>query len=459
MTEADLRSALQKEPTRLDLLMSLGVLLDKKGENHEAETVFRRAHERYPRHSQLASNLGLSLYKLGRLEECIPFYRLALQGLPNDPDLLTWTAAALNYLGEFEESESCLNRALEVAPTHDDACNQKGRFCRQRGDSTQASNWFRRTLAQHPEHPEARLNLGIIQLARGRWSSGWRHYVHRHNWTEPRLALPSWAEYPSGNHTDHLLLLSEQGLGDELFFLRFAPSLAVRGLKLTYRCSPKLAPLLASLPWMNSSPSMPDKKAFDRTLWVGDLPLLLGADKDESLPPPLKLSPAPTSLHKIDNFFPKKKNQFVGLTWRAGLRGHSKLHKEMPIEALIQALNSLDATGVVLQRDPEARELELLHSKCRLPPVDLSALNDNLEDMLAALSLLDEIWGVSNTNVHMAAGLGVSLRVFVPWPAEWRWMESGDKSPWFKGATLYRETPSGGWASALESFFKDIISL
>ena len=61
--------------------------------------------------------------------------------------------------------------------------------------------------------------------------------------------------------------------------------------------------------------------------------------------------------------------------------------------------------------------------------------------MAAVLSLIDEYVGVSNTNMHIRAGLGKTARVLVPFPPEFRWMHAGSQSPWFAGCQLYRQPP------------------
>ena len=88
---------------------------------------------------------------------------------------------------------------------------------------------------------------------------------------------------------------------------------------------------------------------------------------------------------------------------------------------------------------------------------DLTALNDDLEDMLAALSLLDEYVAVSNTNVHLRAGAGRTSRVLVPNPPEWRWMAAGDESPWFPGCRVYRQKLSGDWEEAFAALTGDLL--
>jgi len=79
---------------------------------------------------------------------------------------------------------------------------------------------------------------------------------------------------------------------------------------------------------------------------------------------------------------------------------------------------------------------------------DFSALNEDLEGMLALLALIDEYIGVSNTNMHLRAAAGRTAHVLVPCPAEWRWMAAGESSPWFPGFSIYRQGLDGNWGPA-----------
>ena len=91
------------------------------------------------------------------------------------------------------------------------------------------------------------------------------------------------------------------------------------------------------------------------------------------------------------------------------------------------------------------------------PVHDFTALNEELEGMLALLALVDDYVGVSNTNMHLRAGVARAARVLVPCPAEWRWMTSGSESPWFPGFTVYRQSMQGDWNAALGALERDLI--
>jgi len=154
---------------------------------------------------------------------------------------------------------------------------------------------------------------------------------------------------------------------------------------------------------------------------------------------------------------------YVGVTWRAGapregaLRHGPALYKQVPVAELAAVLRPLAASVVILQRQPEAAEQQQFVQALGRQALDLSEVNDDLADALALLSLLDEYIGVSNTNMHLLAGIGGRGRVLVQTPAEWRW-GLGDQSPWFPEFLLYRQGPDRSWQEAWDRLRVDLDS-
>jgi cephalosporin hydroxylase/SAM-dependent methyltransferase len=148
----------------------------------------------------------------------------------------------------------------------------------------------------------------------------------------------------------------------------------------------------------------------------------------------------------------------IGLTWRAGHfnKPDGALFKETPLEAIALLLRDLDVEILCLQRQPAQDELDTLERILERPVADFSSLNQDLESMLALLDELDDYVAVSNTNVHLRAGLGKTARVLVPFPADYRWMASGDESPWFRGFRIYRQAVGGSWDNALATLQTDL---
>src|SRR5439155_23447421 len=155
---------------------------------------------------------------------------------------------------------------------------------------------------------------------------------------------------------------------------------------------------------------------------------------------------------------------YIGVTWRAGAmidevwRGQGKptLAKLIPVRLIGEMLRGFHGTVVILQRRPATEELAEFRAALGRDAMDLSAVNDDLRDALALLSLLDEHIGVSNTNMHLAAGIGRTARVLVNHPAEWRWWNDVAASRWFPGFSVYRQTVDFSSDAALQRLAQDL---
>ena len=153
---------------------------------------------------------------------------------------------------------------------------------------------------------------------------------------------------------------------------------------------------------------------------------------------------------------------YLGITWWAGTRqqqlrpGERLAHREVPVDLLANMLRPLKATILVMQRLPEAEELQRLEGRLGRPVHNMSRYNDDLEGMLALLGALDEYIGVDNTNMHLASSIGKPCRILVPHPPEWRMGITGTTSPWFPGFSLYRQSITGDWSEAIRQLGIDL---
>ncbi len=123
---------------------------------------------------------------------------------------------------------------------------------------------------------------------------------------------------------------------------------------------------------------------------------------------------------------------------------------------LADVLAPLDVRVINVQRIPAVDETAAFSQAIGRPVCDLTATNDDLEDMLALVGLLDDFICVSNTNVHLAASCGHSCRLLIPNPPEFRWMAKGVESPWFPGMTIYRQGTDSDWSAAFDALERDL---
>jgi hypothetical protein len=223
-----------------------------------------------------------------------------------------------------------------------------------------------------------------------------------------------------------------------------------------------LAPQLAKLaPLLAGQVEIAQLAASDWPVWIADLPSML---QTEETPGAFPLRASNDARERLAALGPPP---YLGVTWRAGtdLRRSREfgveqriLFKEIPPALLGRALQGWPGTMVSLQRAPLANELDAIRSAARAQVHDLSAANEDLREVLAVLAALDQYVAVSNTNVHLLAGLGRTARILVPSPPEWRWMRSEGGSPWFPGFSVYRQPANRDWSEPLRRLREDLFS-
>ncbi len=437
---------------------NLGNVLHRLGQAEDAEASYRRALAIEPEHPGVLSNLGNILHALGRADEAVACFRRALMIKPDFADALANLGNVFHLERKLEEAEACLHRAIEAEPNFAMAYSNLGALQRDMGRHGEAEESLNRALEIDPDHVAANANLSYLLLTLGDFARAWRCYALRPS-VRRRRAL--WQEsLPDGLDGKRVLLRTDQGLGDDLFFLRFAPLVKERGAWICHDPDPKIASIVARLPFIDEIIGEGEApQGVDITLSAGDLPRALGMKSIADIPPPLALAPQPgrteATRRTLASFGPPP---YIGVTWRAGTRDKpGSLFKEAPLDGVGGALKQAGGTIAVLQRNPEAGEIDALSEGSGREVHDLTALNDDLEEMLALLALLDDYVTVSNTNVHLRAGAGRTSRVLVPNPPEWRWMTEGDESPWFPGCPVYRQKLGGDWGEALATLTGDLL--
>lgn len=487
------RKALALDPRFVDAGNNLAGVLHALERYEEAEREYRACIDMAPDHLLAKLNLASLTIDLGRCSEAEALCREAIVLAPGKGEAHTLLGAALGHQARILEALACHRKVVEISPRDQKAVEIYAGALSDAGFFSEAWRWFSRALSANPDSIGARQGLYFALLAAGRLADGWAEYHYRPpalRLREKHSALGVSPVLPAEVKGRHLCFLREQGLGDEVFFLRFAPQLHAAGARISYRASNKIRGLFTRVDWIDEvlAEDEPLPEA-DAVLLIGDLPHALSGFPASVLPraavaqdgfslrdfpcriavfwppvaPSIELRPVGEKMAQVRERLARAGGPpFLGVTWRGGTPPREqgaeawKLYKEIAIPLLAEALNDFPGTFIGLQRKPAPGELDRLSGALGRPVHDFTDLNEDLEGMLALLALIDEYVGVSNTNMHLRAAAGKTARVLVPCPAEWRWMAWGRSSPWFRGFSIYRQTLTGEWRTALAALARDL---
>lgn len=457
--EAALRRALELRESYPEAHNNLGLLLGARGRVVDAERALRRALELREGYPEAHNNLGALLARQGRAAEAESAYRRALDLRPTYPEAHNNLGVLLSRRGQVAEAEAAHRCALALRESYPEAHSNLGVLLAARGGTREAEAEYRRALELAPDQHGARWNLGLLQLSLGRYDEGWRNYETRWDpaWGEaphrqPSVPFPRWrGESLAGKS---LLLMCEQGLGDCLQFVRYAPLVKER-LKpgrLTIRCPAALAALFEAVHGIDAIEVQEEDipvGAHDRWCFLGSLPFLLGTISIATVPAALPYLAAPADrLAHWRSRLPEAGLR-VGLVWKASGTQRNDQRSPGGLAALAPLWQVPGVAFISLQKGAGEEEAAAGIPGCPLTHVG-TELGD-FADSAACLSRLDLLISVDTAFAHLNAALARPTWILLPAHGpDWRWLREREDSPWYPGVVrLFRQRAPADWQAVI----------
>jgi hypothetical protein len=255
------------------------------------------------------------------------------------------------------------------------------------------------------------------------------------------FAQPAWNGLPLRGET--IFLFSEQGLGDAIQFVRYAPLLIERGAgRVIVECDPSLLTLLKTVPGVfdvvatNTSPP-----SFDLHCPLASLPYRCGttADTIPNRVPYLFADPQRTARWREQLRLTRYLIN-VGLVW-AG-RPHPNPNRSCRLADLapLASIPNVRFVSLQLNRREEASQ-GFAGAKVEDPTADIH----DFADTAALMSALDLILSIDTSAAHLAGALARPVWTVHPHVTDWRWFIDRDDSPWYPTMRVFRQTNPGDW--------------
>lgn len=454
------RQALELDPRCAEAHSNLGNALREQGQFEEALLHLHRALESNPGLAEARLNLAVVLEERGELEESEGQLREALRACPDHPVALSNLGGVLKKLGRLEEARTCLERALAREPHFSQAHNNLGAVLEQMGQWDQAEARYQEAVRWNPQSAEAHLNLAMVRLLQGDFQRGWPEYEWR--WelrgTLPRdCGRPRWDGSPLEGRT--ILLQAEQGLGDTIQYVRYAPLVAQRGGRVVVECPPRLVELLGTVPGVERVVSTQDPPPLCAVhVPLASLPGLL-ATRLETIPNQVPyLSVAAERLEAArERIGDRGGRRKIGLVWAGSPWNKNERNRSLRLTQLAPLAPLAQVKGVAwfsLQRGPQAAEL--WSAPPGLTITNLEKEQPNLAETAAAIQCLDLVIGVDTMVVHLAGALGRPVWVLQPFAPDYRWLLEREDSPWYPTMRLFRQPAPGEWVPVIERLAKEL---
>jgi tetratricopeptide (TPR) repeat protein len=450
------RRAQSSDPVAAGPHFVAGRLWQGAGRLAEAEASYRRAIALQPGHARAYNNLGSVLHMRGDLDGALAAYRRALDLEPGLAQASQNYASLVRDTGALERAAQGYRRQTLANPRDALAFNDLGNTLRELGRHDEALAAYAQALAIDPGLAEAHFSRAFVLLLRGEYAEGWREYEWRwriaaFNAPARRFARPIW----DGTATDGTILLhAEQGLGDTLQFVRYAPLVAARCTRVVLECQPELRALMAGVPGLAGvtargeplpdfaahAPLMSLPARFGTTLdavpWVGPY-VRADAQGIERWKAILATDPPAFRSARLK----------VGLVWAGRPQQWDDRKRSISLGALAPLASAVEAAFYSLQVGPAAAQAATPPPGMRL--IDHTSRVADFSDTAALAAQLDLLITIDTSVAHLGGAMGLPTWVLVAHAPDWRYHLERSDNPWYPSMRLFRQSRDGDWSDAI----------
>jgi len=448
--------ALHLRPNCAQTYFHLALAHHQRGMLKEAAEFYRCALAADPDHADACSNLGTILQAENRLEAAIELYRKSVS-IACGAAAFNNLSVALRSLGRLNEAVEAAKEAIAIDSRYALAHNNLGVAYMLQNRFDEAATCWQRALELQPSMGEPHINLAMAWLLQGDYGRGWREYEWR--WVafplkKPDFKEPQWHGEALDGKT--ILLYSEQGFGDILQFIRYAPMVAQRGGRIVLHAHDELKRLLSPIKCLSqvvgASEHLPP---FDVQIALMSLPMVFGTTLGD-VPPPGDCIRADDDLRAtwkeridaaVESVGAHGKLK-VGIAW-AGRQAHDNdRNRSMTLASFAPVAQVPGVQLFSLQKGEPAQQIRAAPAMMRI--IDLTDGLSDFAETAAMVTNLDLIISVDTAVVHVAAAQDLPVWTLLPFAPDWRWLLDRPDTPWYPSMRLFRQTEHEQWRPVIE---------
>lgn len=408
-----------------------------------------------PNSTRAYNNVGVVYKELGRYDESYAAYKKVLEINPNDPAVHNNLGNLLRYMDDTEGSIRHLEESIRLNSSYADAYSNLGAVYKESKEYVKAENYYQKALTLAPQHVNANFDLSLIELSRGNYPIGWQRYEYRLQMVElisklHRYTTPIWRGQPLNEKV--LILQNEQGFGDNIMFIRYVPKFLELGAKVIIRTRPELVELFKTISDSTIVCSEEDPiPEHDYYLPLLSAPYIFQTT-EETIP---QIFPYLTSLKSSPLIKQEGKNSLkIGLVWSSSRTNKDFKNKYIGLELYKRLFDIKGTKWYSLQAGEDADEIKMLNLGSKI-----TNLAEHLVDFSVTANIIESLDLVITTDTsvaHLCGAMNKEAWVLVPRPADWRWMQEGESTPWYKSLKLFRQDKQGSWATVITEIEKEL---
>lgn len=386
------------------------------------------------------NNYGDALARCGRLPDALAAFDESIERSPTYAQAHYNRGVVLDQLDRWEESRESYLKSIASRVTAA-ACNNAGNACTYTLRLPEAEKLYR--MAIKHGWKDARWNMAMSLMMQGKWTEGWNQYHWRPQMTDYHDHEALWKGEDLKDCV--LVVLTEQGLGDSIFALRYVPMLRASGLKhLVIACEKTMVRLVQSM--CPHEAHLPDVTVIDRQAMQWNQPFSY-VTLAMSLPgylTPEGTGPNTAYLKAAGVKIPGQLT--VGLCWNGSTVVGPPKERNIPL-SLLRPLSEIPHVRLVsLQMGNAVDEI----GDCGFEIADSMSGVRDVYDTACLVASCDLVVSVDTMIPHLAGALGVPCWLMNRYMSCWQWGTPEYDPMIYETIAQFRQERPREWASVVE---------
>ncbi len=451
-----LRQATQEDPRQPQYYLAWSQIRVEQGQWQEAIAILQQGVDLNPDQADLVMRAAQILIQNGELGDGLACLEQVIQLQPDRFDAHRLLGSIHHQLNQWDKAEQHLRQAIKLNPQSSRAMEMLGQALSLQERIPEAIGIYKQALYPQPNQVSLHVALGQALLKTGDLAQGFAEMEWRFQGTD--LDLSPDQLWDGSDLTGKTILLHNQtqssiapvGLGELILYLRFIPELTQRGAQVDIVDPPQypMKPLLERIPGIAQVlHSLCQDQDYDYHCPIASLAHRLGITW-ETLPTSVPyLTPTTDPVHQIQlntNLNPQDLN--IGIAWSPNswdaLDSLEGQRRTCPLALFLQllAIPEVKLWGLSDLSDSDKTSLDPMAGF-----TDLSPQLHDLPTVAGVLDRLDLVISVDTAYGHLAAALGKSVWLLLPFPCGWIGSQDRSDSPWYPTMSLFRQSQPGDW--------------
>ncbi len=424
--------------------------------------LLEKANKQFPDHYVIMYDLAnIKLFHTGEKEQALEYFMKCVQKLPQVDSAWASLGTAYTMNRELEMAKTCYETALSINPDKLTAVLGMGVYYFENANFKKAREYYERSLMINKDSFWGNFNIALLEILEGNFEKGMElyekrdkeHYVKKYG---GGIFPEIFKENVVKGSNEKIVVLKEQGFGDDIQFARYLNHLQKLGYDVTYAAAPelldffKLSPDLDKIK-ISSSIKIDDVTAFDYRTFLISLPHITSNYIKEK-PEPLNID-----MKRINNknlTIPEKLKKSlgsekikVGLCWSGSPKHWRDKNRSIEIKNFKNLLKNSNIEFFAIQKVYKKEDEKFINNY-----KNFHNCSDVLSNFLHTAYLVDKmdlVLTVDTSLVHLSGSIGKETYLYLPKVPDWRWGLK-DKQDWYKSVHLLRQKDIDDWSIPLK---------